>query len=196
MYWRNGDSSLASLDEIKTAMRFGGWGIDYEAVSKIDNLPTELPNTWHLHENLVSQSNGKQYNAYMTRHAHIAPIVRRYRWNSFTNRSEVQYLCYLAEKGINPWGYVVISAKSLDTKVLDGIFDEFKKKSEGAREGTPINYFFVAIGTFGDKPKFETRGKGNKTSQVTPPQLFIPESGFNSENLKQVFVGKEIAADI
>lgn len=197
MYWRNGDSALASIADIKTALRFGGWGVDADSLSKIDDLPPQLPNTWQLHENLVSKSNGKQYNAYLTRTAHVAPIVRRYRWNTYNNRSEVQYLCYLAERDFQPWGFVVLSAKSLDTKVLDSVFKEFEVKTEKLREGTPINYFYIAIGTFGDAPKFETRhGKGGSTSQVTPPQLWTPKDGHTPETIKACFVGKEVAADI
>ena len=194
MYWRNGDSTFATVNEIQDARRFGGWGVNKEAMSDLS-----VPPDWILFEGLVGKASGETYDAYMTRSVWAAPIVRRWRWNDYTNRGEVQYLCYMAHienKVAKPWGMVILSAKSLDTKVLDGLFAKFKSATAEARGNTAPNFFYHPLGTFGPKPVYETRGKGNKTSQVTPPQLYIPSAGFSPELMQTVFVGKDIAAEI
>jgi hypothetical protein len=199
MYWRNGDTSLSAIKEISDARRFGGWGIDKKATNQLVGVPEQFPSTWELFEGLTGKTSGETYDAYMTRSAWVAPIVRRYRWNDFSNRSEVQYLCYFAEtveKVMTPWGFVIVSAKSLDTKVLDGLFRDFENKTNDLRGTTRTNFFYNPIGTFGQTPTFETRGKGNKTSQVTPPQLFVPQGGYTVDLLKSCFVGQDIAAEI
>lgn len=200
LYWRHADAALASVNEIKDARRFGGWGVDKNLTDDINGLPPELPRTWTLFTGLVSRKDGKTYDAYMTRSAWVAPIVRRYRWNDYSNRSEVQYLCYFAEtvnEKMTPWGLVVVSAKSLDTKPLDACFREFENKTAQLRGSTRHNFFFIPVGTFGNAPKFETRsGKGGASSQVTPPQLYIPKDGYTVDLLKTVFVGLDIAKEI
>ena len=196
LYWRNGDSTFATVNEIQDARRFGGWGVNKEAVSNI-GLP--IPSDWSLFEGLVGKASGETEDAYMTRSVWAAPIIRRWRWNDYSGRGEVQYLCYMAQienKTAKPWGMVILSAKSLDTKVLDGLFAKFKSATAEARGNTAPNFFYHPLGTFGPKPVYETRGKGNKTSQVTPPQLYIPQAGFTAELMQTVFVGKDVAAEI
>jgi hypothetical protein len=101
------------------------------------------------------------------------------------------------ETVMRPWGLVIISAKSLDTKPLDNVFRDFENKTAQLRGDTRHNFFYIPVGTFGDIPKFETRhGNGGKSSQVTPPQLFIPGSGFTTSLLKTIFVGVDIAKEI
>ncbi len=72
----------------------------------------------------------------------------------------------------------------------------YENKTNDLRGTTRTNFFYNPIGTFGQTPMFETRGKGNKTSQVTPPQLFVPQGGYTVDLLKSCFVGQDIAAEI
>lgn len=198
LWWLNGKPELFNLAEIDDARRFGGFGISKEDIeAQATLLPPELPYHWKLFDELTNHT-GKAYSAYLTRTAWVAPIVRRYRWVSFEgkNKSQVEYLCYLAvmsaNKTLDPWGPVVISGSSYSGGAIDNAFKEFAQKSSTIRGTTPQNFFFHPLGSWGKSPKSEPRkGKGGKESTITPCQLYVPESGYTEEILTKWFVPQE-----
>jgi len=203
LWWSNGKTELASVNEIEDARRFGGFGISKEDIDdQLSMINPELPYHWKFFEDLVNHD-GKTYSAYMTRTAWVAPIVRRYRWVSFEgkNKSQVEYLCYLAvmtqDKKLNPWGTVVISGSSYSGGAIGAAFKEFAQKSSNIRGTVPQNFFFHPLGTWGKSPKSEPRkGKGGKSSMITPCQLYVPESGYTEETLSKWFVPQELHSEL
>ncbi|MBM3182278.1 MAG: hypothetical protein FJZ86_18320 [Chloroflexi bacterium] len=204
LWWANGKPPLFDVDEIKDARRFGGFGISKEDVdNQKEQLPPELPYHWTLFPDLTN-SKGKKYAAFLTRTAWVAPIIRRYRWSQFDgkSRSQVEYLCYLAvmereTRKLNPWGAVVISGSSYSGGAIDDAIKTFGKMTADLRGGTPQNFFFHPLGTWGNDPKPEDRtGKGGQTSVITPCQLFTPEKGYTEETLDKWFVPQEYHAEL
>lgn len=201
MWWMNGKTALKSVAQIADATRFGGFGISKEEIDGFGSELAEVPQYWQLHNELTNNE-GKTYAAYLCRTAWVAPIARRHAWfeNNGKSRSSLNILCYLAisqQGGLVPFGPVVLSAKSLTCNDLDKCFKDFAAKTAQLRGNTPANFFFHPIGTFGKEPKFEDRkGKNGASSSVTPPQLFVPETGITIETLQKWFVGAEVAADM
>lgn len=201
MWWMNGKTALKSVTQIADATRFGGWGISKEEIDGFGSDLVEVPSYWQLHDQLTNNE-GKTYAAYLCRSAWVAPIARRYAWfeNNGKSRSSLNILCYLAtatKEGLIPFGPVVLSAKSLTCLDLDKLFKDFAAKTSQLRGNTPANFFYHPIGTFGKEPKFEDRkGKNGASSSVTPPQLYVPDTGITTETLQKWFVGADVAADM
>jgi hypothetical protein len=201
MWWMNGKTALKNMD-INDPTRFGGWGISKEDVDNFGEELPALPPTWKLHDNLTS-GKGNSYSAYLTRTAWVAPIARRFGWfeHDGKSRSKLNVLCYLAvvqpDKTMLPYGPVVLSVGSLTTLDLDKCFKDFAAKSAKARGETPPNFFWHPIGTWGKEPKFEDRkGKNGSSSSVTPPQLYLPDTGLTTDYLKKWFVGPDVAREM
>lgn len=199
MYHYNGDIALEGVEEIKDPRRFGGWNITVEEIEQKKNLiPAELPSMWKLIKDLKNKTNGESYDAYLSRGVYFAPISRRFRWPE-GKKSEVEYLGYLAdmkEKKLLPWGYVILKASSTVGNDLTKCFDAFSKATSVLRGKTPINYFFIPIGTWQDKPIFDMRGKAGNQHGVTPQQLGIPKDGYTTENIAPYFVGNDLAKEL
>lgn len=199
MWWKNGETALGNVKEIKDARRFGGWGISKEELDNLSGPIPPLPSSWSFFE--LTNSKGKAYEAYLTRAAWVAPIARRYGWFEFEGKSasRVNYLCYLAtfEQGgtsLNPWGPVVLSAKSYAGIDLDNAFKAFAAKTASIRKSTSANFFFTPLGTFGDEVRYQERtSKGGKSSSVTPCQLKEPKDGWTEDFLRSIFVGSVLA---
>ena len=198
MWWKNGEAALGSLKEITDARRFGGWGISKEG---LDNLPGPIqpvPADSVLFE--LTNSESKIYEAFLTRQAWVAPIARRYAWFEYNGKSasRVNYLCFLGmfKKGepIQPWGAVVLSAKSYAGIDLDNAFKTFATKTASLRKSTAHNFFYIPLGTWGPEVKYATRSsKKGDTSSVTPVQLYEPKDGWTAETLQTMFVGADVA---
>lgn len=203
MWWSNGKPALLSVNEIQDARRFGGFGVSREDVeAQAGQIPAELPYNWKLFDDLTN-TKGATYSAYLSRTAWVAPIARRYRWMSFEgkNKSQVEYLCYLAvmeqNKTLNPWGAVVISGSSYSGSAIDNAIKEFAQKTASIRGGVSQNFFFHPLGTWGNSPKPEERkGKNGSSSLITPCQLYVPENGYTEETLQKWFVPQEYHAEL
>lgn len=202
MWWMNGKIALKSVAQIEDTTRFGGWGINKEEVDNFGSELPEVPSYWQLHDNLTS-STGTSYAAYLCRTAWVAPIARRHAWfeNDGKSRSKIHILGYLAtasKDGLIPYGPVVLSASGLTGIDLDKRIKEFASKSAQLRGTTGASFFYHPLGTFGKEPKFEERKSknGGASSSVTPPQLFVPETGITTETLKKWFVGADVATDM
>jgi hypothetical protein len=201
LYWYNGKTAYKDDEEIKDARRFGGWGIDKEALEEQGLPPSPA---WKLHK--LSSAKGDSFEAYLFRSAWVAPIARRHAWfeNEGKSKSTVNILSYLAlrnkEGKFLPYGAVILKASSFTGVTLDKLFKEFATKTAEIRGETLPNFFFHPIGTYGETPKFNTnKGKGGQESSVTDPQLYIPEGGYTAKFLQECFVpnvGSELLADM
>jgi hypothetical protein len=198
MWWMNGKANLKNVKEITNPTRFGGWGISKDEIDEIGEAWPDTPPHWELHD--LTNNEGGDYSAFLTRQAWVAPIARRYRW--YENKSQTNVLCYLGvmtkERVILPHGPVVLSVKSLTGLDLDGCFKEFTAKTTQIRSGALPNYFWHPIGTWTADPVFVDRKSksGRGSSSVTPPQLYIPKDGFTVEALQKWFVGVEVVKEM
>jgi len=196
MWWLNGKTVLKNETEIKDARRFGGWGISKE---DIDELGIQPAASWKLTE--LTNAKGESYQAYICRTAWVAPIARRFAWfeNEGKWRTSLNVLAYLFLRNANgdflEYGPVVLSAKSYTGKDLEATFKKFTAMTADLREGTSPQFFMHGIGTFGDAPIFQdAKGKGGESSSITPPQLNVPQNGFNADGIDKFFVGPEVAS--
>lgn len=201
LWWKNGETALGQVKEIKDARRFGGWGLSEEALENQPGPMPPLPEAWQLFD--LTNSKGKDYKAYLLRTIWVAPIARRYGWFEFEGKasSRVNYLCYLGtfSQGapVVPWGPVVLSAKSFAGIDLDNAFKAFATKTASIRKTTGANFFYTPLGTWGDEVKYSTRtGKNGSSSSVTPVQLYEPKDGWTQKHLEAAFVGADIARDM
>lgn len=198
LWWMNGKAPLKNTKEVNNPTRFGGWGISKDEMDEIGADWPEIPPHWELHN--LTNDQGGDYSAYLTRQAWVAPIARRYRW--YENKSQLNILCYLAvmtaERVLLPHGPVVLSAKSLTGSDLDKCFKDFAAKTVQLRGKTPPAFFWHPIGTWAPEPVFvERKSKsGRGSSSVTPPQLYTPKDGFTIETLKKWFVENEVAQEM
>lgn len=201
MFWRNGDKAFAGAKDVQDARRFGGWAIQPSEIDTMkESLPPELPADWLAMEFMGEK---ETYSNFITRRAYVAVIARRHAWfvNDGKSKSVTQYLGYLGERTentINPWGPVILQAKSLGGVDLDKAVTQFKKLTAQFREGVKEQFFYAPLGTFGDAPEFQTHKSkdGNSQSAVTPVRVYQPPNGYGKKLVDILFVGRETAAEI
>lgn len=157
------------------------------------------PSTWQ------DAKGQKTYDVYHSRAIYAAPIGSRVRWSKFekngkmVNASKTEILVYLAdidaEKHLVPYGPAVISAKSYEGNFLLDAFKAWVADSAEIRKteapGVPSAFFYVPIGTFGDKRLTKLVGKVEK-SPVVPAQ--VGKIAWTPENLGAYHVGAEVEA--
>lgn len=201
--WHNGKKELAELgtDSVKYA---GGWEMSekyYEGVK--DQFP-DLPMF------KMAAMNGKEsYNAYLAKTLIVVPVGIRERSlmkvdgrdvvvKKFTKgaRAHMQLLAYLATQNMEPFAPIVLSAKSNSARYIKDAIKLFDDNTKEIRSGVKVPYYRfwlrLGIGT----PKFETVGRGDNTSDITPCQLIEPATGWNMDVLKRTYIGQEMIAKI
>ena len=94
-----------------------------------------------------------------------------------------------------PYGTVVLSTKGLASKYLMDALAEYDRQLNPLRlELAPhisAPFFWHAVGTFGEKPQYETMGSGNQTSTGTIIQAGSI-SKLDKETLRALFVGVDV----
>lgn len=197
-FWTvNGRPELSQLGGVSA---FGGWASSQEElVGHMASLGLAIPAALQLSEFTGKDGN---YFAYHTRVLAVAPIVYRKRNASEDPakfRSHVQLLGYGMihdGKTKHDLGAVILSAKGYQASNVTKAFGEWERKSAQVRRdfasGTDAKFFFLPLGTFGDKPEFVSVGKGNAQSKITPIVPQIPEP-ITAEHLQGRFVGAEVA---
>ena len=183
--WRHGDPAFPNTD----TKHFGRWAIGVEKFDPFAEA-NDLAVPKLVEEHPQRDQNGrpvsdKYYSIYTFRYLIFAPVAIRKRW---TTVSQVQALVHLAEKRddqLVPTHLAVLSAKVFSSSQLEGLINQWFKHIEKFEPGIPPQYFYMAVGTFGDKSKFEgTHGT------TTLPQLFVNPK-LTKDSLP--FVGQDIA---
>lgn len=191
-YWRNGSRQEKSDDILK----FGGWAVDKQEADAY--LPV-IPPTFTEH-NMVNRQ-GNDYSIYGIRNLFVAPIEQRYRWyetNNGSSRSHMQLLAYVstfADGTMYPLGVHVLTAKGMRTKDMKDHISEWTKVTATLRRehfnNALANYFYMSLGTFGEKPNYEETGHG---SVVTPIGLYY--KALTEETLLSRYVGKDAVIEM
>jgi len=199
VWWLNGKAHYKALGG---AAYFGGWASNVDDLEQAaSEMGVEIPPDFK--QVTLSNNEGKEYEASTSRAIAVAVIAKRQQWvvddTTGKGRGHTNILAYMAEKKDNkliPWGPVVISGKGLSGRFITDALAEWDKASRAARHqhanGLPPWFFFVPIGTFGDKPVTRMVGKIQQ-SPVTPCALYQPQGGINEKVLQNWFVGEEIA---
>jgi hypothetical protein len=189
-YWTHGKKILKSASGVA---HFGGWETQEDDLflSEFSNLPNGFAEEERHFGSVVAG-----------RALTVAPIKTRKRW---TDRSHSQTLCLVAAKNdagkLEYLGVVVLSAKGYATQYLSNAFRAWKDHSADARRQwatvsvdgkdsvLPSWYFWQSIGTYGEFSS-DVVGKGNKTSETTQPDTFLPAIS-NGAQLESLYVGEE-----
>lgn len=198
MWWKNG--AAAGDKNGSGVQHYGGWVIDAASLEAItDSPPARFVKEPHYNRN------GEEYIVYATRYIGIAPIGRRSRWvlpedGRGKGTSNVQYLALLADykdKQYKYWMPAVITLKGYSALMFDRALGEFDRQTAKARRqyanGASALFFWRLIGTFGKERNQKMVGAPGLQSPITPPVLFVPSSGWETEEaLASCFVGKEL----
>lgn len=196
--WFNG---VPQNKAFKDTRHFGGWFSGSDKVAEdltslaLDRLPAQFGN-----EQEFVARDGKSFNAYEARFTYAAPIVLKDDWYSelndqhvMTKRHRIDLLAVLGthSKGqpILPWGVAVLSAKGFAATAIVQAMRAFTKMTADIRRVTakdvPTMFFYVPIGTFGDK--LITAPAGN--SIYTPAQIMPVE--WDEGAVEAVYIAQE-----
>lgn len=207
--WRNGDSKLdeLGLDNVKYT---GGWELNDKNYEKVkDNLPA-LPLSFK--PTTIKGTEG-QYNAYLAKNIAVCPVgirerslvkmegrdvpVKRWTKGSRQHIQMLAYMAYRSEQGFTPFGLVILSAKSNSAAYVKNTFSTFDAQTKDIRASVKVPYyrFYITIGTHGT-PEFVTVGKNNQTHDITPCNLITPAGGWNMDELKARYIGREAISKI
>lgn len=206
----NGNLQLRSVGG---ALLFGGWATKAEDMDTIAEQNSVAVPAGFAKQSIGTRDGG-DFDAYTTRYVMVAPMGLRASWivdgmhqpeYKEGARRHLQVLCYLASRqGQNgsttyaPWGPVVLTAKGFQARNLMDSFTAWNRHSQQARKkfapGIPAWCFYVAVGTFGDKPVTKMVGKGSQ-SPITPIGPYLPKD-VGEKELTAMFTGQEVAADM
>ena len=206
----NGDPRLASLANTASAVYYGGWVIEMtQANALMDEwnqsaLPAGFTQT-------ILNAGGKQLDVAVGRSVFVALIGMRKSWYNTAGarqpdyehgfRQHVQALCFMGNRTdrnspVLPFGPIMLSAKGHQATNLSKAFSAWERHTKPLRDqvapGVPAWAFYLSIGTYGDKIKQVTVGKGSQQSQITPITPYLPE-GITEATLESLFVGQELA---
>ncbi len=97
-----------------------------------------------------------------------------------------------------PFVPVILTASGWQAGWLgDALFKTWKKQSAKARRAVSEDfannpwYFWLPLGTFGDKPHFETKGSGSESHDLTPLSIQMP-TDLTADYLQSIYVGEEV----
>lgn len=191
------------------ALYHGGWSCNTDELQEaVQQQGLEIPADW---KSITQDSrDGTEYEAYVTRSVICAPVGKRESWLLEGQRSSnyvkggrrhIQVLVMLAEKGKGgkfiPWGPAVLSAKGYQARYLLDAFNAWDKASAAIRRqiapGIPAWCFYLALGTFGEKPDIQQVGKTGAQSPITPIKAYIPPE-IDEKLITSLYVGPETAA--
>lgn len=183
MAWRHG--SIGS--EKGSSKYFGRWtsGVpEYDKFAESSGLA--VPKSFETH---VNSKTGKEYQLYAWRSLIFAPIASRKRWfvnaNSGKKNSHIQTLAILADKRDGELIATIpamLSAKVFAGDKFEKLIAEWLEYAKSKDAVIPPQYFWMAVGTFGDAQDFV----GPKHTS-TLPTLWV-----NEKTLPK-FVGNETA---
>ncbi len=205
----NGDPKMKPLGG---ALYYGGWITRAEEMLAVcEEKGVAVPPGFARQP--IPLRNGEEFEGFATRYVLVAPIGARSAWLQGSNnlhvsryqegaRRHVQALCLLGSKhGENgsatviPWGPVVLTAKGYQATYLVKAFREWEKKTKPLRQkvapGVPAACFYMAVGTFGDKPEVMNVGRA-ESSTITPIRLYLP-SALTEKTMEQLFVTEALA---
>lgn len=209
IYWKNGN---ARLPETAGVEHFGGWCSD---AAKFENTVAELgiepPAGWV--KQTMRNDKGDEYEVYCARQVIFAPVRKRSAWftardGSKKSNSAVNVLGYMAvvdpkvkpeARTFIPWGFVVISAKSLTGKAVEDLLASWKSKVTPILRQTKdasqsLGDYYVSIGTFGKIATETHKSKsGGQSSTVTPCRLVVPDT-ITPEVIAKRYIGEGISA--
>jgi hypothetical protein len=157
---------------------FGGWAMKLD---DYDNGVAEygpLPN-WY-------DSDGGDIGPLKTcRSVLIAPFGARKRWMSKDKGDrktgnhllQLAYVAYVGDdRKVIPWGPMILSMKVTTVMEYEKLLKEWSVTTYDARHefagGAPAHFFYMPIGSFGEKPILSIAGKEPYTSKVTHPQVY------------------------
>ena len=175
------------------ARYFGGWAYNDEDSRKMlaDGDLLADP-SWDLYEATGEKGD---YAEHANRVAHVAVIKGRMRWSNDQARQystkyfqgarmHIQYLAGLfkRDKGtVSFCGMAMLTAKGIQASNLQKAIDLYANFIRTATAGEPELMklprpaWIITLGTYGDKPVFETVGKGSATSTLTPIKAVLPK---------------------
>lgn len=201
--WHNGNPQVTPKEGAKY---FGGWYSSNDKpdfIGDIDAIgaaswPSEItgPETW-------VNKDGKEYVAYSARAILAAPIASRIIWSTrdgkTTSRTDV--LVYMATKTKNgPVAYApaVLGAGGWAGNYILDAFKKFVTETTKTRNefapGVGFNFFYVAVGTWGDERVTKLVGKGAQSPIV--PCVYAVPGEWNEESLTRYFVGDAVAEEM
>jgi hypothetical protein len=188
--WLNGDAHNKKSND---PTYFGGWAVGEDSMNDLVAQSGIAAHSAFMKTSLVN-NDGKEYSAYISRTITVAVCAKRKQWGD--KGSHVQILALAAEldpdkKVFNIWAPVMLTAKGYSAKYIEDALGQWDSASSNARrefaQGMPSQFFWAAIGTFGDQPTFESVGKAQK-STITPCKLWLPKE-FNDAIITRHFVG-------
>ena len=202
--WNNGN---AHAERTSGAKHFGGWARgSTNILEDIQSLSLDAP-AGLVESEWVSQD-GKTYSAYAARNVYAAPIAAKDDWweefdprrSKNVKRHRLDFLVLLGvynqtSKVIEAYAPTVLSATGFAASAILKAFRAFEKDTKPARDihapGVPAMFFYVPVGTFGDKRITEPAGE----STYVPCQYMHSTNGEWSEsNLLLLYVGDEAAS--
>lgn len=202
-------SGQRNLKDAAPALYFGGIATDAEDVADLQTSGAiaGFPK-WNQY---TGSGKDGDYTNLCSRTIHMAFIKGRYSWVKDGGRSteyapgarrHLQYLggmfAGVKSEGVARFDYVgpcVLTAKGMQvSRVFDAIGQWEKAVKSVSRTVNAQNFprcaWVFTIGTSGDKPEFETVGKGANQKDITPMRALIPDA-FDVAALKARFVGRE-----
>lgn len=206
MWAQNGQAGLKNSGV--AVLYFGGWvgkkdQLEDAAARMNATLPKMAPAS-------ISPKAGDEFEALTARSLYVSPVSYRKRWigkDGFTTsadylpgyRQHVQVLCILgefsAEKKVVAWGPIVLTAKGYQATNLIKSLSTFDRLIDAERRkvaaNIPTHLFWRKVGTFGDKPNFQSVGN-DQTSTITPIECERPET-VNRDTLAARYIGKDNA---
>lgn len=186
-----GDSKLKGVKP--DARYFGGWAYNADDARKLVNDgDLRVDPAWTVYE---AEGEKGPYTEAAHRVAHVAVIKGRMRWVNDMNREfntkyfpgsrmHIQYLVGLFKlnQGVPEFaGMAMLTAKGHQASNLQKAIDEYSgfirlaNSADAALARLPRPAWIMTLGTQGDKPIFETVGKGNATSTITPIKAVLPK---------------------
>lgn len=191
--WLNGD---ARNKKAADPTYFGGWAVSSD---NMEDLIAQSGVGLHasFFEAELVNNDGKEYKAYIARSITVAVCAKRTQWIKGKG-SHMQILALAAElnqdkKAFTAWAPVMLTAKGYSAKNINDALSKWDSATSAARRefasGMPSQFFWAAIGTFGQEPIFESVGKTQK-STITPCDAWLPKE-FNDAIITRHFVGEE-----
>lgn len=187
---------------------FGGWSADANGLDKLlSETGRQAP--FGFTRTTQASRDGNEYDTLITRYVHVACIAKRESWLLDNRRTpeyvdgarrHLQVLAMLANLDeatgtFMQWGPVVLSAKGFQAKNLLAATTQWEQGTAPVRRAIAPKispwFFWISIGTFGDKREVTNVGKAGAQSPITPIKLHLPD--VTEAFLTKRFVGQEVA---
>ena len=212
-FWKNGSAQNRPLKDANPILYYGGWGTDKQ---EMDDAIEAYGTPGKVIEVEMTNQDGKDYQAYVSRYVIVAPIayrdawfkkdgvnwLRKAKWEDGYNHHKIQMLCYRArqiEDGAEPWGPVVLTVSGYNAGFLLDAVKNWARFLDPVRKKYALNVpawgFWMSVGSFGPEPIFKSVGKGTQ-KPINPIGLHFPTKEPTLEMLKKVFVGKDTLAEM